>query len=117
MSMYNLIEYNENYSDTSGSLLGFKRDNIDNNAKVTNDNNVPSFKYKASLITNTNANGTKEGLKIAVPLKYLSSFWRSLETPLINFKVELSLKRIENYVLTTLVLMLMLLVQIVQILK
>ena len=40
MPMYNLIEYSENYSDTSGSLWGFKRDKIDNNAEVTNDNNV-----------------------------------------------------------------------------
>ena len=36
------------------------------------------------LSTNTNADGTKKGVKIAVPLKYLSSFWRSLEMPLIN---------------------------------
>ena len=34
----------------------------------------------------------KNGLKIAVPLKYLSNFWRSLEMPLINCKVELSLE-------------------------
>ena len=99
--MYNLIEYSDNYSDTSGSLWGFKRDEIDNNAEVTNDNSAPSFKYKASLIGNTETDGTKEGVKIAVPLKYLSNFWRLLEMPLINCKVELSLKWIENYVLTT----------------
>ena len=57
---------------------------------MTNDNNVPSFKYKANRIGNTEANGTNNGVKIAVPLKYLSNFWRSLEMPLINFKVELS---------------------------
>ena len=45
MPMYNLIEYSDNYSDTSGSLWDFKRDEIDNNANVTNDDNVPSFKY------------------------------------------------------------------------
>ena len=45
--------------------------------------------------------GAKRGVKIAVPLKYLSNFWRSLEMPLINCKVQLSLKRIENFVLTT----------------
>ena len=101
MCMYNLIEYGGNYSDTSGSLWGFKRDEIDNNAEVTNDNSAPSFKYKASLIGNTETNGTKKGVKIAVPLKYLSNFWRLLEMPLINCKVELSLKWIENCVLTT----------------
>ena len=101
MPMYNLIEYSDNYSDTSGSLWNFKRDEIDNNANVTNDNNAPSFKYKANLIGNTENNGTKNGVKIAVPLKYLSNFWRSLEMPLINCKVELSLKWIENCVLTS----------------
>ena len=44
MPMYNLIEYSDNYSDTSGSLWDFKRDEIDNNASVSNDNNAPSFK-------------------------------------------------------------------------
>ena len=73
MPMYNLIEYSDSYSDTSGSLWQFKRDQIVNNADVSNDN-APSFKYKANLIGNTEANGTKNGVKIAVPLKYLSNF-------------------------------------------
>ena len=68
---------------------------------MTNDNNAPSFKYKASLIGNTENDGTKNGVKIAVPLKYLSNFWRSLEMPLINCKVELSLKWYETCLLTT----------------
>ena len=97
MLLQSLIEYSENilikknYSDTSGSLWQFKRDEIINkwNADVTNDNNAPSFKYKASLVGNTENNGTKNKVKIAVLLKYLSNFWRSLEMPLINCKVEL----------------------------
>ena len=99
MPMYNLTEYSDNYFDTSRSLWSFKRDEIDDEANVTNDDNAPSFKYKASNIGNTENNGTKNGVKIAVPLKYLSNFWRSLEMPLINCKVELSLKWIENCVL------------------
>ena len=67
---------------------------------MTNDNNALSFKYRASIIGNTENNGTKNGVKIVVPLKYLSNFWRSLEMPLINCKVELSLRWIENCVLT-----------------
>ena len=67
---------------------------------LTNDNNAPSFKYKASLITNAEADGTKKVVKIAAPLKYLGNFQRSLETPLINCKVELSLNWIPNCVLT-----------------
>ena len=42
--MYTLIEYSDNYSDTSGSLWQFKRDKITNNADVSNDN-ASSFKY------------------------------------------------------------------------
>ena len=101
MAMYNLIEYKDNYSDTSGSLWDFKRDEINDNADVTNDNNAPSFKYKASIIGNAENNGTKNGVKIAASLKYLSNFSRSLERPLINCKIELSLNWIENCILTT----------------
>ena len=34
MPMYNLIEYSHNYSDTSGNLWDFKRDEVANNANV-----------------------------------------------------------------------------------
>ena len=83
-----MIEYSDSYSDTSKlfwSLWGFKRDDIVNNADVTNDDNAPSFKYKASNIGNTENHRTKYRVKIAVPLKYLRNFWRSLEMPLINW--------------------------------
>ena len=65
MSMYmdNLIEYSDNYSDTSESLWGFKRDEIDDNTDVTNYENAPSFKHKASYIGNTKADGTKKEVK------------------------------------------------------
>ena len=90
MPMYNLTEYSDNYSDTSGSLWQFKRDEIGGDNDLTVDaqhipNNLSSFKYKSSFITDRN------GVKIAVPLKYLCNFWRSLEMPLINCKVDLSL--------------------------
>ena len=52
MPMYNLIEYSNNYSDTSGSLWQFKRDekNINNGVPVNvNTTNSTSFKYKSSL--------------------------------------------------------------------
>ena len=71
------IEYSDNYSYTSGGLWNFKRDEITNNANVTNDNNAPSFKYKSNLVGNTEDGGTKNGVKIVVRLKYLSNFWRN----------------------------------------
>ena len=61
---------------------------------MTNDNNAPSFKYKASFIGNTEANGTKNGVKVAVPLKYLSYFWRLLKMSLINCKVPTFIKMV-----------------------
>ena len=101
MPMYNLIEYNDNYSDSSGSLWNFKKDEITNNENVTNGNNALSFKYKSNIIGNTENNGIKNGIIIAVPIKYLSNFWRSLEMPMINCKIDLSLNWIKNCVLTT----------------
>ena len=100
MPMYNLIEYRDHYSDTSGSLWGFERDEIVSNADVTRDNSASWFRNKVGLITNTKADGIN-GLKIAIPLKDFSNFWRSLEMPLINCKVKLSLKWFESCVLTT----------------
>ena len=89
--IYNLIECSNNYSDTSGSLWQFKRDEIGGDDDLTVDNNhIPnnssSSKDKSSFITD------KNNVEIAVPLKHLSNFWISLELPLINCKIELLLK-------------------------
>ena len=100
MPMYNLSEYSENYSNTSGSLWGFRRDEIVNNTDVSNDDNALSFKYKTSIIGNTEYNGRKNGVKTAALLKYVSNFWRSFEMSLINCKVELLLTWIERCMLT-----------------
>ena len=64
------------------------------------DSNALSLKCKASIISFIGANGRQNGVKIAVPLKYLSNFWRSLEMRLINCKIELSLNWIERCLLT-----------------
>ena len=59
MPVYKLIDYSDNYSDTSGSLWQFKRDEVpDNNADLAIDNSQ-SFEYKAALVGKT-AN-TKDG--------------------------------------------------------
>ena len=106
LPMYNLIDYSDNYSDTSGSLWQFKRDEVPaNNADLTI-NNSQSFKYKAALLGKTadavnNTNSSVKEAKIVVPLKYLSNFWRSLEMPLINCKVYLELNWIEDSILSS----------------
>ena len=100
MPMYNLIEYSDNYSDTSGSLWQIKRDEMEGKVDLTVDN-LSSFKYKSNITGNLSQAGTRNNVKIVVPLKYLSNISRSSEMPLINCRLELSLRWIENCVLTT----------------
>ena len=77
MPMYNLIEYSDNYSDTSRSSWQFKRDEVaDNNVDLIIDNSQ-SFKYKAALVEKTanadSGNSSVKNTKIVVPLKCLSN--------------------------------------------
>ena len=62
VSMYNLIEYIDNYFDSSGSLWQFKRDKIEENNNLAVDNSS-SFKYKSNIIGNLSQTGTKTMLK------------------------------------------------------
>ena len=92
MPMYNLIEYSDNYSDLSGNLWQFKRDEVPAGNADLAINNSQSFKYKAALLGKTadavnNTNSSAKEARIVVPLNYLSNFWRSLQMPLINCKV------------------------------
>ena len=94
--MYNLLVYSSNYSDTTGSLWFYSKDEATNfNNDIENTDAFKSFKYNAKLLGNKHADGNNGIIKnatIAVPLKYLSNFWRLLEMPLINCKVELKLR-------------------------
>ena len=50
MPMYNLIEYSDNYSDTSGSLRQFKRVKIEGDADLTvDDNYIPNNSSSLSI--------------------------------------------------------------------
>ena len=95
MPMYNLIEYSDNYSNTSGNLWAFKRDeqNMSNGVPVNVTTANSSFKYKSGFFKPPTAddNGVVKDVKKTVSLKYLSNFWRSLEIPLINCKINLEL--------------------------
>ena len=127
MSMYNLIEYSKSYRNTTGSLWNYYRDELsedvnDNNNPNKNAINSASFKYKASITRSTynvdaritNAEGNvdnnpaydankfgKKEVEIAVPLKYLSNFWRALKMPLINCEVSLILTWSRECVITS----------------
>ena len=88
--MYNLLEYSDNYQDSTRSLYQFERDEPpDDNANVAN--NAASLVYKSKLISGTDDNNVNN-VKLVVPLKYISNFFRSLEMPLVNRKIDLELK-------------------------
>ena len=53
MPRYNLIEYSDIYSDTSGSLWQFKRDGVPAGNANLSINSSQSFIYKAALLEKT----------------------------------------------------------------
>ena len=104
MSMYNLTEYSDNYSKTSGSLWQYCKDipAVDNGRDIVifkGDNDTDSLNFKSKIIGKTDDDGDIENVEIMILLKYLSNFWRTLEMPLINCEVELILKWSENCVI------------------
>ena len=107
MPMYNLIQYSDNYSKTSGSLWKYCKEipavNNDGNIVDFNGANATdSFNFKTKITGQTAAdynNGNIAGradVEITVPLKYLSNFWRALEMPLVSCEVEPFLDWSEN---------------------
>ena len=109
MPMYNLIEYSDNYQDSSATLYQYKRDEPPEDDAVADltANNSDSLKYKIKLLGNvTEVAGDAAGVrrlnvKVVVPLKYLSNFLRLLEMPLINCKIKLNLTWKKKCVLST----------------
>ena len=104
MSMYNLLEYSKNCRKTTGSLWNYYREKPKsgiNNGINYSIMGSKSFDYKVNFIEGgvTQNNLTKNDVKIVVPLKHLSNFWRSLNIPLINCEVELILTWFKNCVL------------------
>ena len=74
--------------------------NVDssNDEKITDDdgNEVDNPKYDGNKVG-------KNETEVAIPLKHLSNFWRSLNIPLINCEVELILTWSKNCVLANMV--------------
>ena len=114
MSMYNLIDYSKNCRKTTGSLWNYYRDELSDDTNGPNKKVIrsKSFNYKTRITESTynvdekstNAEGNEidnpaygankvgtEEVKIAVPLKYLSNLWRTLDMPLINCEINLIL--------------------------
>ena len=105
MPMYHLLDYSKNYKKTTGGLWNYDRD--EPNSSANNNNithsilNSKSFDYKVNFMGNgvTHNNLTKNDIKVVVPLKHLSNFWKSLNIPLINCEVELILTWFKTCVL------------------
>ena len=97
MPMYNLLEYSKNYRKTTGSFWDYYRDEPNSGLGGNNNNakfsikDSKSFDYKTSITGKLEGNNTEKEVEIVVPLKYLSNFWRTLNMPLINCKINLIL--------------------------
>ena len=105
MPIYNLIEYSDNYQDSSATLYQYKRDEPPEDDAIVDltADNSSSFKYKISLLGNPVVadNIARRSVKVVVPLKYLSNLFRSLEMPLINCEIKLDLTWKKECVLST----------------
>ena len=86
MTVCNLIEYNNNYAKTSGSLWQYYRDEPNDNLEDSE-----SFKSKMKITGKNPSNDNKKDVEIMVPVKYLSNFWQTLEMPLIDCEINLIL--------------------------
>ena len=76
MSLYNLIEYSDSYSKTSGTLWQYCKDRpaVSNNGDIIEFNGANSFDFKAKITGQTGNNGGINNVEIIVPLKYFSNF-------------------------------------------
>ena len=96
MLMYNLIEYSDKYSKTSGSLWQYCKDipAVNNNGDIVDFNEAnatDSYNFKTKIACQTDNNRRIDNVEIMFPLKYLSNFWRTLEMPIINCEINLIL--------------------------
>ena len=104
--MYNLLEYSKNYEKASGSLFNYYRDEP-NEAEIANENgainisvrNSKSFDHKTTIVGTLADNVLEKEVTIAIPLKYLGNFWRSLDIPLINCEITSILSWYKEFVL------------------
>ena len=100
--MYNLLEYSDNFSMTLGSLWNYYRDEvndsaneIDDNDNMINNNKAETnkrFEYNTKIIGSALNNNSRLNAEAVIPLKYLSTFWRSLDLSLINCEIKHDLR-------------------------
>ena len=90
ISLYNLLKYSSKYSELTGSLWFYaKGEATCFDVDIVSIDDFTSFKYKAILLRDTDgANCILRNTTIAVSLKYLGIFQRSLEMSFIDCKIE-----------------------------
>ena len=91
MPIYNVAEYSGCYKKT-GSLWQYCMD--ERNDKIT-DSRLTKFK---SRFANNAGNDGAVDVEIAIPLKYVSKFLKTLEMPLINCEINHMLTNTKLYV-------------------
>ena len=107
MPMYNLIEYNKNYSKKTGSLWNYYRDEPNSGVGSENNNvnhfiiDSKSFDFKTSITERLEGTDRTKDVENTAPLKYLSNFWGALNMLLINCEINLILTWSENCVITS----------------
>ena len=100
--MYNLLcqciicvyyrdEINDNANENDAA-----RNKINNNKTTTS----KLFEYKTKLIVRTPNNNKILDGEAVVPLKYLSNFWRSLDSLLINCEIELDMSWSKEWIIS-----------------
>ena len=105
MPFYSLIKYSKNYSKTTGSLWNCYKDEPnsalggENNSVNYSIKNSNSIDYKTSITGKIEGNNRTNNVKIVVPLKHLSNFKITLDIPLINCEISLTLTWSKNYVI------------------
>ena len=75
---------------------------IVDNCRLSNNKTTTykSFEHKTKITGGIAASSSVLNTKVAVPLKYLNNFWRSLDLPLINYEIELDLTWSEDCVIS-----------------
>ena len=104
MPMYNLIEYGKNYRKTTGTLRNYYRDEPNSGAEGDTKYSIKeseSSDYKTSITGKLESNKRRKDAETVVLLKYSNNFWRTLDIPLINFEVSLTLTWFKNCEITS----------------
>ena len=105
LSMYNLLEFSDNYSMKTGSLWNCYRNEVIEvvnknnkaaNYRINNNKTKTSKYFENKIIGRKTADNNTLDTEIIVPLKYLINVWRSLDLPLTKCQTEFHFSLLED---------------------